>query len=121
MPKKILLIEDEEILGNMYKHKFERKGFKVVLVLTSSQADEALKKEKPDLILLDILLSDESGLDWLAKIKKNVDTLKTPVVALSNYGDPQTIKQARKLGVKDYLLKSDFTPAKLAEKVKEYL
>jgi DNA-binding response OmpR family regulator len=119
--KKILLIEDEKMVAEMYKEKFEREGFEVVLALTSEEGLELAKKEKPDLILLDILLPKKDGTFFLAEIKKDPKIAKIPVVALSNYEHPETKKLALELGVKEYLIKTNFTPKEIVEKIKHYL
>jgi len=120
MPK-ILIIEDEKILGEMYKEKFETEGFQVFLVFSSEEAMETLRKVKPDLILLDILLPRENGIQFLKRIKEIPDISQILIVAFSNYDVPATKKEALELGVRDYLIKTDYTPAQLIEKIREYL
>jgi len=119
--KKILIIEDEKILADMYKEKFEMTGFKVFLALDAEEGLIVAKKEKPDLILLDILLPRESGISFLEKIKKDSDISSILVVAFSNYDDPQTKEKAKELGAKNYLIKTNFTPEEIVKKIKEYL
>jgi len=119
--KKILLIEDEKILAEMYRDKFTQAGFEVVLAFDSKEGLEKAKKEKPDLIVLDILLPKENGITFLTWLKKDSEISSVPVVAFSNYDDPETKKQAVKLGVKDYLIKTSYTPQEIVEKVKTYL
>ena len=119
--KKILIIEDEKILADMYKEKFEIAGFKIFLAVDAEEGLNMAKKEKPDLILLDILLPRENGIFILEKIKEDSDLASIPIVAFSNYDDPQTKEKAKKLGVKDYLIKTNFTPEEVVVKVKEYL
>ena len=121
MAKKILLVEDEKILAEMYQSKLTRAGFKVFLV---SEAEEGLalaKKEKPDLILLDILLPMENGIGFLTKLRKDPVIASTPVVAFSNYDDPKTKKQALDLGAKEYLIKTNYTPSEIIAKIKQLL
>ena len=121
MAYKILLIEDEEKIAEMYKHALEQQGFKVVLAFDANQGVIKAKKEKPDLILLDILLPSENGISVLGKIRKDPEIKNTVVVALSNYDEPETEEQAFELGVKDYLLKTNYTPKTLVEKIRKYL
>lgn len=118
---KILIIEDEKILAEMYKEKFQEAGLQTDFVLSSEEAMEYLKKEKPDLILLDILLPRENGICFLEKLKANKKISKIPVIVLSNYEEPKTKKEAFDLGVKDYLIKTQYTPKELLEKIKEFL
>jgi len=119
--KKILLVEDEKMMAEMYKEKFEREGFEVVLALTAEEGLEIAKSEKPDLIILDILLPKKNGTFFLAEMKKDPEIAKIPVVALSNYEHPETKKLVFELGAKEYIIKTDFTPKEIVEKMKQYL
>ena len=118
--KKILIIEDEIVLAEMYKEKLEKEGFEVFLASEIGEGIEIAKKERPDLILLDILLPRENGISFLEKIKKE-GIKDIPVVAFSNYDDPGTKKRAFELGVKEYLIKTNYTPGEIVEKIKNYL
>lgn len=120
MPR-ILIVEDEKILAQMYKDKFEEEGFETALAFTCQEAVDFLKKEKPDLILLDILLPKENGINFLEKIKDMENAVGVPVVAFSNYDDPKTKKEAFTLGVKAYLIKTEYTPKELLEEIKKFL
>ena len=119
--KKILIVEDEKILGEMYQDKFIQAGFEIVLAGSAEEGHEFLSKEKPDLILLDILLPRENGITFLTKIRKNPETASIPVVAFSNFDDSITKKEALSLGAKDYLIKTAYTPQEVIEKIKKYL
>lgn len=119
--KKILIIEDEKILAEMYQDRFSQEGYQVALAFTSEEGIDLAKKEKPDLILLDILLPKENGVGFLKRLKKAGEISSTPVVAFSNYDEPRTRKEAESLGIKAYLLKTDFTPQDLVKKIKDYL
>lgn len=119
--KKILLIEDEKILAEMYKDRFTREGFEVFLAFESKEGLKIAKKEKPDLIILDILLPRENGIVFLTWLRKDSEISSIPVVAFSNYDDPATKREAAKLGVKEYLIKTNYTPQEIVEKIKGYL
>jgi len=119
--KKILIIEDEKLLAEMYKEKLEMEGFKVLLAFNVNEGIEIAKREKPDLILLDILLSGENGITFLKRQKENKGIAKIPVLAFSNYDEPTTRKEVTNLGVKEYLIKTNFTPKEVIEKIKSYL
>ncbi|MFC1630079.1 response regulator [Patescibacteria group bacterium] len=121
MAKKLLIVEDEKILGDMYEETFSQAGYEVSLTSSVEEGLKTAKSIKPDLILLDILLSQDNGLVFLKKLREDSELSLTPVIAFSNYDDPETKKEAIKLGVKDYLLKTDFTPQAIVEKVKGYL
>lgn len=119
--KKILIIEDEKILAEMYQDKFTQAGFKVLLAFDSKEGLELTKKEKPDLIILDILLPRENGVIFLEWLKKDPEISSIPVVVFSNYDDPETKKETAKYGVLGYLIKANYTPKEIVEKIKSYL
>ena len=121
MEHKILIIEDEKVLAEMYKDKFIQAGFEVILAYSSEDALKVLRKEKPDLILLDILLPRINGIGFLTRIKNDPGLSLIPVIAFSNYDDAETKGEALRLGVKDYLIKTNYTPQEIIEKVKTYL
>ena len=118
--KKILIIEDEKILVEMYKSKLEANNFEVFSAFSSEEGIQILKKEKPDLVILDILLPKENGITFLEKIEKIKIISDIRIVVFSNYDDPETRKKALKLGAEDYLIKTQCTPREFLEKVKEY-
>ena len=120
MPR-ILIVEDEKILAEMYKDKFEEANYQADLAFSSEQALDYLKKEKPDLILLDILLPKENGICFLKRLKEIEEVSKIPVVALSNYDEPRTKKEAFELGVKAYLIKTQYTPRELLNEIEKFL
>jgi two-component system alkaline phosphatase synthesis response regulator PhoP len=121
MRKKILIIEDEKDLAEMYKEKLKMEGFEVFLADSVEEGLKVVKKEKPNLILLDILLGGENGISFLKKQKEDKEISEIPVVAFSNYDNSQTKNEAKKLGVKEYLIKTDFTPKEFVERIKKYL
>lgn len=119
--KKILIVEDEEVLRDMYIEKFTQAGYEVVAAGNAKTGIELAKNEKPNLILLDILLPKENGVYLLRKIRKMGRISSTQVVAFSNYDDPETKKEVLELGVSDYLIKTNFTPQEIVQRVTTYL
>lgn len=119
--KKILIIEDEKILAEMYRDKFSQAGFKVIGAFDSEEGLKLAKKEKPDLILLDILLPKENGIAFLKKWKALPKVSSIPVVAFSNFDDPETKREAEELGAKEYLIKSNYEPKDIVKRVNNYL
>lgn len=119
--EKILVVEDEKMLGEMYQDKLKEVGFKVDLVFSSEEALDYLKKQKPTLILLDILLPRTNGIDFLKKAKETGIATDIPVVVISNYDDTKTKKEALGLGVKAYLIKTQYTPKELIEEITPYV
>ena len=121
MSKKILLVEDEKTLSEMYQTKLEREKFKVISVQDGGQVLEKIKSEKPNLILLDIILPKTNGFDILAEIKANSKLKNIPVIMLTNLGQAEDIKKGKELGAKDYIVKANSTPSQIVEKVKRLI
>jgi len=115
---KILIIEDEPLLAEMYRDKFIKSGFEVFSSFSAEEGFEIIKKEKPNLVLLDILLPIENGITFLDWVKKDSEVSSIPMLAFSNYDDEEIKRRAFKLGVKDYLIKTNYTPQEIIEKIK---
>ncbi len=117
---KVLIAEDEEDLLELYKLRFECESFKVIVALDGEEVIEKTIKEKPDLILLDIMMPKKTGLAALKELRHKPEVAKTPVIALTALSSDRMEKQALKLGVFYYLIKSQ-TPVsevvKLSKKV----
>ncbi len=118
--KKILIIEDEEMIKSMYKTKFEADGFEVFAVGSGSEGLEIAKTEKPDLILLDVILPQLDGFSILKELRAHEATKKIFVSMLTNLGTEEDKKKGEELGANDYLVKATLTPAQISDKVKEY-
>jgi len=119
--KKILIIEDEKILSEMYKFKLEKEGFEVSNAMEVDEAIGIGKANKPDLVVLDMLLPKESGINYLIKIKEIPELKDVPVLVLSNFDDNETRSKSFELGAKDYLIKSNHDPKEIVEKIKELI
>lgn len=119
--KKILIVEDEKILAEMYYDKFTQAGFIVVSAPEAEEGLEVAKREKPDLIILDILLPRGDGISFLQKLRELPEFAIIPVVAFSNFDDLATKQAAFRLGAKDYLIKTNYTPQEVVERIKGYL
>ena len=119
--KKILLVEDELTLSEMYKTKFKREGFDVVVLGSGEVVFETAKKIKPNIILLDVILPKIDGFAVLKELKKNVSTKKIPVIMLTNLGQDEDKKKGKDLGAEDYVVKADSTPAQVLERVEKVL
>lgn len=119
--RKILLVEDDTFILEMYATKLLNFGYDV---LTASDGEEALKivKDKhPDFILLDLVLPSMDGFDVLKAIKKDSKTKDIPVVLLTNLGERTDVETGLKLGADDYLIKAHFTPSEVIEKIQNLL
>ncbi|MBI2451120.1 MAG: response regulator [Parcubacteria group bacterium] len=121
MPKRILIIEDEEILLDLLQNKLEKSGYEVMAARDGMEGLSAMEKEKPDLILLDILMPVMNGMEVLKIMHRNKILSEIPVIILSNSGQEVEVDEAVKLGAKDYLIKAEFDPDEVLEKVKKQL
>ena len=117
----ILIVEDDGFLVQMYAAKLEMEGFKVVAAIDGEKALRQVKKEVPDLILLDLLLPKKDGFQVLEELKKDSAVKDIPVVVLSNLGQKEDIDRCMLLGAKDYLIKAHFIPSEVIEKIKKLL
>lgn len=121
MKKKILIVEDEEMLSKVLAGQFSKAGFDVETAFDGEKALKLLEKFKPELILLDIILPKINGFDVLRTIKENPDTQNVPVIMISNLGRDEDIKQAIKLGAVDYYIKAQHPIFEIIEKVSKFL
>lgn len=120
-PKKILLVEDELFIAELYLHHLEKAGFMVKIARDGAEALEALKTDQFDLMLLDIMLPKLNGLEVLKKCKQEKILPDTPIVLLTNLATDITIKEGFKLGADGYLIKASYTPIQLVSEVQNYL
>jgi CheY-like chemotaxis protein len=116
--KRILIIEDEEFLMDMYRLKFEREGYEILAAIDGKKGLEIAKKEKPGIILLDLVLPVMNGFEVLEKLKADPDTVDIKVVILSNLGQDEEISKGISKGAVGYLVKSNMTPAQILDYVK---
>lgn len=119
--KKILIVEDEQSLLKLLELNFKSSGYEVFKSINGEEAYDTAIHEKPDLILLDILLPGESGMNVLERLKKNEQTRGIPVVMLTNFNEPERIEQAMQKGAIDYLVKSSNDPSTVLDKVRKIL
>lgn len=118
---KIFLVEDEPTLIDMYTIKFKDEGYDVIVSSQGVDAPEVAKKEIPDIVLLDIILPGMDGFAILEAMKKEPKTKHIPVILLSNLGQDSDIEKGKKLGAIDYLVKANFTPTQILEKIKSII
>lgn len=119
--KKVLLVEDDPFLHKVLDQRLKDEGITVIVSTDGEAAVIAAQKEKPDLILLDLILPKKSGFDVLIDLRKKEATAKIPVVVLSNLGQQEDIEQIEKLGIEEYLIKADHSLSEIVNKVKKYL
>jgi DNA-binding response OmpR family regulator len=117
--KKIMIIEDDYFVMDIYHTKLTQAGFDVIGAKDGLEALKKLQEEKqiPDLILLDIIMPYLGGLEVLEKVKKDDQLKEIPVILLTNLSQKTEIDRGMELGAKDYLIKSHFTPSEVLEKI----
>jgi two-component system, OmpR family, phosphate regulon response regulator PhoB len=118
---KVLFVEDDPTVAQMYRLKLELDGYQVVMAKDGEEGLELAARLKPDLIFLDIRLPKMGGLDVLEQLRHGTETRNTPVVILSNYGERELVERGLKLGALEYLIKSQTTPARLSSGVEGWL
>lgn len=121
MPRKILIIEDDKFLRELIIRKLVNEGYQTIEATDGEEGVRTAKAEKPDLILLDLILPGIDGFEALARIKKDQETTNLPVIILSNLGQKEDIERGLKLGAADYLIKAHFSPGEIIEKVASIL
>lgn len=119
--KKILFIEDEEFLVEMYQMKFSAEGFEVIIAPDGELGIQLARDTKPDLVFLDMVLPRKNGLEVLAALKGDPETKDLRIFILSNLGQDEEKKKGVVAGAEGYLIKTDLTPADLVVKAKEIL
>ncbi|MCX6764488.1 MAG: response regulator [Candidatus Nealsonbacteria bacterium] len=117
--KKILIVEDEEALLSALREKFTSEGFSVVTALDGEDGLTAAEKEKPDLILLDIVMPKVDGIAMAQKLKEAGSNV--PIIFLTNLDDIKHISDALEISKSDYLVKSNWNLNDIVEKVKKRL
>jgi len=118
--KKILLIEDDNFIRELYQRQLEKAGFAVVAVGNGRLGLEEAGKQKFDLILLDIMLPEIDGFKVLEALKGDSKTKNIDVVILSNLGQDDLLNKALSLGAKAYIIKSSTTPAQVVTEVQSF-
>ena len=121
MAYKILLVEDDKFLRELIARKLIQEEYEVSEVVDGEEALKFLAKERPDLVLLDLILPGIDGFEVLSRLKEDVNLASIPVIILSNLGQKEDVERGLKLGAVDYLVKAHFTPNEIIEKVKNSL
>jgi len=118
---KILIIEDDPLMRRMYQKIFTFEKYSVVMAANGEDGLVKVKSQKPNLILLDIMMPKMNGLQVLAKLKSDPDTKKIPVIVLTNLAGKQDAETAMAKGAVKYIIKSEHDPKAVAKMVKQIL
>jgi DNA-binding response OmpR family regulator len=121
MAKKILIIEDDKFLRELIVRKLGPKNYTILEAIDGEEGMKKIREEKPDLIILDLILPGIDGFTVLSKMKEDPVLSLIPVIILSNLGQKEEIEKGLKLGAIDYLVKAHFTPEEIIEKITNIL
>jgi len=121
MPKTILIIEDDKFLRQLIAQKLLKDGYDISEAIDGEEGLKKVKEEKPDLVLLDLILPGIDGFEVLSQMKREDALSQIPVIILSNLGQKEDVERGLNLGAVDYLIKAHFTPREIVEKVKNAL
>ena len=119
--KKLILIEDEQSIRELYKRQFDLSGFQTDAFGNGKDGLAALSQNHYDIMLLDIMLPDINGLQILKEVKANEKTKEMPVFMLTNLGQEVTIKEGFALGAESYLIKASYTPDQIVQEINNAL
>lgn len=118
---KILIVDDDKNILDLYSRKFISAGFSVITCNDATQAFDLAKKHLPDVILLDIIMPKIDGYKVTKFLKKDPKTKAISIILLSNLGDKEDITKGILLGAEDYIPKINFTPGEVVEKINTFL
>lgn len=121
MSTTILVIEDDKFLRELIVQKLIKENYQVSEAVDGEQGIKKIKEEKPDLVLLDLILPGIDGFEVLSKMREDSNVSSIPVIILSNLGQKEDVERGLKLGAIDYLIKAHFTPGEIIEKIKNVL
>ncbi|MBU4030657.1 response regulator [Patescibacteria group bacterium] len=119
--KKIIIIEDERILLELLKEKLIQDGYEVITAMDGQEGIDKIKEELPDLILLDIVMPKKGGFEVMEELNQDDKLKNIPVIIISNSGQPVELSRIKKLGAVDWLIKTDFNPQEVVNKIKKHL
>ena len=118
MAKTILVIDDDKFFRGLIVQKLVKEGYSVSEAVDGEEGIKKIGEERPDLVLLDLILPSIDGFEVLTRIKENPSLSSTPVIILSNLGQKDDVEKGLKLGAIDYLIKAHFSPGEIIDKIK---
>lgn len=118
---KILLVEDNQSLIDIYTITFNHEHFNLDVATNGEECLQRVKSSKPDIILLDVMMPKLNGIETLEKLKADSTTKDIPVIMLSNIAEPNEEAKTRDLGAAGYLIKSHYLPMDIVKFVKDIL
>lgn len=119
--KKVLIVEDDEHISKVYQIQLAKEGLAINLAQDGEEAVRLINSEKPDLVILDLMLPKKDGFWVLEEIRKDSKNSKIPILVISNLGQKTDEKRAMDLGASEYLVKIDYPIQEIITKIKSYL
>lgn len=119
--KKVLLIEDDLPMVRMYTTRLEKENIEVVVAQDGQEGLQKTREWSPDLVILDLMIPKIGGMEILEQLRSQAKTKNLPVIILSNLSQEQDIQRSQQLGVKEFLVKANYTPSQVVGKIKAYL
>lgn len=116
---RIVIVEDDIFLADLYRTKFELEGMSVLVAYDGEKGMELIEKNVPDIVLLDLILPKMSGFLVLEKMKNSKKLKEIPVILLTNLSQKVDVEKGIKMGADDYLIKAHFMPSEVVNKIKE--
>lgn len=116
--KKVLVVEDDQFLANAYKLKLSKSGYEVIIASDGAEALEFIKQDRPDIVLLDLIMPNVDGFACLEAMQADENLKTIPVVIASNLGQNEDIERAKSLGAVDFIIKSNVSIEEIVEKVR---
>jgi DNA-binding response OmpR family regulator len=118
---KVLLVEDDPAVAEMYRYRLEIDGYDVVVAPDGETGLQKAAEMQPDLIYLDLRLPAMDGFTVLENLRRDQALKSVPVVILTNFSEPELVERGLKLGALDYLVKAETTPAHLSERMEKWM
>ena len=120
-PKRILIAEDDKFQSQIYRLSLSKEVYDIVMAADGRQTMEEARRQKPDLILLDLLMPVKDGFEVLQELKDDPNLKNIKIIVLTNLGDRKDLEEVRRLGVSDFLVKANISIAEMVAKVKAIL
>ncbi len=117
---KILIVDDDPFILEMYALKFKEQGFQIVTATDGKMALSQIEKEMPDIVLLDVVMPKMDGFDVMKKIAE-ISSRPFKILFLTNFGQKEDVEKGLQLGADGYIIKAHFTPSEVVTKVKQVL
>ncbi len=121
MSKKIVIVEDDKPIAQMYEIKFVHAGFIVFLAENGLVGLETIEKQKPDAVLLDLMMPEMDGEEMLSKLRATDWGKDMKVVILTNVSEEEVAKKISKYNISGFIIKAQYTPAQVVEKISKIL